>query len=231
VPTTTATPTVIGPDRYGRIRVHTDRFTITLSRDLSYQNDYRLKTRVFPDYTLACSTSEDLAELDRLERDLGDDRNLDVGIDPLVDHLYQELRAVTEVVYVDLATEALRVLAGMNLIEGNIERAIDRAKFSAHACGDGLGCRCTPGVETGAFLYMNHMEVRIDVGPPAKPEPIPTEDIPADLLRELAQHAIDEDGLDITIGDALDGHHRAAVHLEIARRAYLAGFHAGRRAP
>lgn len=225
------TTTVSGPDRYGRISVHTDRFTITLSRVFSYQNDYRLKTRVFPDYTLACSTSEALAGLDRRERDLGDDRSLEPGIDPLVDHLYRELRAVTEAVYVDLATEALHVLDGMNLLEGPIEGPIERAEFSVHACGDGLGCRCTPGVVTGAFLYMNHMEVRIDVGPPSTPEPIPTEDIPADLLRELAQHAIDEDGLDITVDDALDGHHRAAAHIAIATRAYLAGFHAGRKAP
>jgi hypothetical protein len=47
--------------------------------------------------------------------------------------------------------------------------------------------------------------------------------IPAALLADLLTYAIGADDLDITLEDALDGHHRAVAYREVIERAYAAG--------
>lgn len=227
MPNSTTAPTVVGPDRNNQIKVHTDRMTILIRREYDDLRNFR----AYVDAGLARDNSEALAHLDRRERRLGADRYLPRGVDAKIDRFYDQLHEAAGDAYIALTGEALALLDDLNLVQGNIARAVETARYSQEACADGNGCRCTPGVVTNVKLYQGLFGIIIEINPPSTPEQIPTEDIPTALLQEMAEYAIEEDNLDITLDDALDGHDRARVYLALAVRAYRAGFHAGRKAP
>jgi hypothetical protein len=221
-----------GPDLNGTYKVHTDRYTMLIFPDYDegFDQSFPGRTRLFVDRDLANATDPVLAKLVADEAALGDDRWIERGIVSEIDNLYDRLNAKIAEVDLRIAIDVLETLCiadvrardGSLLVDGQFFSAVQGAAYNIHACGDGGGCRCTPGVVAGAALHLKyHMLARIDVYRPSTPDL--ASEIPAALLDAYTQHAIDEDGLDVSLDDAREGHHRTDTYREIARQAYAAG--------
>jgi hypothetical protein len=223
--TATNTATLIGPDVHNQYRLHTDRMTILFFVDPADDPPGTGRhTRVFVDPKLAEADDPVLAALADEERALHkNDMWSDRGVDSGVDQFYDQLNDRYVQAFLRLANEAVGELAAAvdpQELYGEFVRAVQGARFDRNACWDGGGCRCTPGVILGTALFLGHLKIRIEVDLPSKPD---TGEIPDVLLDEFTEFVIAADGLDITLDDAREGHHRAEVYRELARRAYAAG--------
>ncbi len=120
------------------------RLKVTERADFSL----RPAPRVYVANDIASGRSDLLADLERQERELGDNRFADREAVREVDELYDRLNAEIMRVKTEIATEALRQVT--DYVSGDMDRAADRAFFSRNAgCDD---CPCTPGVVAGAKL-------------------------------------------------------------------------------
>ncbi len=219
--TATKTPTLVGPDVRNVYRLHTDTATIVFGLD--YTDDppgTGWHTRVFVDRAVAEASDPTLADLAAIERHL---RSQD--FDAEADALSGRIASLRETATLDIAADAAWTLVrNTDFVGGDIVRAVERARYDVHACWDDPDgeCSCSPGVLLGTGLYLTpgRHKIRIDVLPPSTPE---TGEVPAALLDELTQYAIDVDSLDVTLGEAREGHRRTDTIRELIRRAYVAG--------
>jgi hypothetical protein len=112
---------------------------------------------VIVDDDLAQAQNDVLADLARQEEALDDLRYATRGEFPEVDALYDEMNQHIVDTKTTIAQTAVAQLSG--IVEGNVDRAVERAEFSRYAgC---TVCPCSPGVILGSRLFLGYREVNV----------------------------------------------------------------------